>query len=153
MKEDNANSIGERFSILVKGLKMNNNSFAKSVGKAATTINYIVEGKSKPGYDVLESVVKTYPQVNPNWLLTGEGEMVKSVPTAPVVSTDSYLVEHLHTLEENFNRLAKQLENKDKQIEGLQRTVDALISLPGKSLDVPIKSRVLPLWPELKKVG
>lgn len=149
-------TIGERFAQLIESLGMNENSFAKSIDKSRSMIGFVVSGKSKPGFEFLEVVCKKFPRVSRDWLITGEGEMFK----AEQGPSDSYLKEHLHTLEENFNRLASQLEKKDQQLEaadkraeGLQRTIDGLMGMPGKSIDVPFESRVLPLWPELKKVA
>ncbi|GAB3761527.1 hypothetical protein [Spirosoma pomorum] len=126
---------------------MTNNSFAKSINKSSSTINYIVEGKTKPGYELLEGIVTTYPAVNAEWLMKGEGDMMKQAGSLPSPEKpDKYLVEHLGSLESNFARLVNQLESKDNQIAGLQRVVDAL--LPGKHNGMPYMGRVRPLWGE-----
>lgn len=72
-------TISERIGQLVKTLKMNNNSFAKSLGKPNSTIVNIVDGRSKPGYEILEVILETYPDVNPIWLMTGNGEMFQGM--------------------------------------------------------------------------
>jgi len=130
-------TINDRFVTLIKAVNMNISSFAKSIDKAYTSVEAICKGKTRPSYDLLESVFVHYPQLSRDWLVMGDGEMFRVEPshTGP---SDSYLKEHLHTLEENFNRLASQLEKKDQQLEaadrraeGLQRTIDALISRPS----------------------
>ncbi len=142
-------TINQRIAILIKELKMNNNSFAKSINKSSSTINYIVEGKTKPGYELLEGIVTTYPQVNAEWLMKGEGELMISAQTD---QPDTYLQEHLEKLETNFTKLLEQLtvkdtqiQYKDSQIAGLQRVVDAF--LLGKLDGVPFhEGRIVPLW-------
>lgn len=130
-------TIGERFSQLIEDQKLTTNAFATSLGKPYTSIKVILDGVSKPGFELIEKVLTTYPNLSSAWLLMGEGNMYRNIDNQPNKS-DDYLKEHLHTLEENFNRLASQLEKKDQQLEaadrraeGLQRTIDALISRPS----------------------
>ncbi len=73
------NTISERFRSLIKELGKTNNSFAKSLEKNSSTIQYIVDGKSKPSFDVMDAIFAKYPNVNPTWLMTGEGEKFKDV--------------------------------------------------------------------------
>lgn len=159
---NNGSTIGQRFAQLITALKLSNNAFAKSLGKSSTTINYIVDEKNKPGFDVLEATLNAYPEVNPDWLIKGNGEMVVE-SKATSNTEESYLLGHLRALEENFKKLATQLENKDKQIDGMQRTIDALLgSGKGKrekSFRKPAleTGRILELYPaeqsETKKVA
>ncbi|WP_020603161.1 helix-turn-helix domain-containing protein [Spirosoma spitsbergense] len=155
------NTISSRINQVMEKERMSVTAFSKAVNKSYTAISMILKGSSKPGWELLESILETFPDVNPGWLMTGDGEFLKAsvTPAAPGSGGDAYLVEHLHTLEENFARLAKQLESKDKQIEGLQRTVDALISRPatpasnflkpatftGKVLPLMAQKRFMPL--------
>lgn len=131
------NTINDRINVLLDKLRINANTFSKAIGKSYTAVDGIVKGKSKPGFEFLEAILVAFPEVNPGWLLAGDGEMLKGSLNQDK-ETDNYLKEHLKTLEENFARLAAQLEAKDKQLEaadkraeGLQRTVDYLISRPG----------------------
>lgn len=130
-------TIGERFSQLIEAHKLTTNAFATSLGKPYTSIKVILDGVSKPGFELIEKILTTYPNLSSAWLLMGEGNMFRAIDNQPDKS-DNYLREHLHTLEENFSRLASQLEKKDQQLEaavetakGLQRTIDALISRPS----------------------
>lgn len=116
-------TINERLTEFIKTVNKNTNSFAKSIGKTYTAIESICKGKTKPGYELLESIFLNYPQLSRDWLLMGEGEMIRSDHTQP---DNDYLLEHLKALEENFKLLTAQLATKDKQIDGLQRTADSL---------------------------
>ncbi|PQA59136.1 hypothetical protein [Siphonobacter curvatus] len=72
-------TINERFAQLIKALKMNNNSFAKSLGRTNTSIANIVDRGSKPGFELLEEIFEAYPEVNPIWLMRGTGEMFQAM--------------------------------------------------------------------------
>ncbi|GAB4050371.1 hypothetical protein [Spirosoma litoris] len=147
------NTINLRINQVMEREKMNINTFSKTLNKSYTAINSIVKGLSKPGWELLEAIISNFPDINPGWLMTGEGEMIKQVAPAiaPSSAPDSYLVEHLHTLEENFARLASQLESKDKQIETLTRLLE--VSMTQKASEksflngTSFEGRVIPFTP------
>ncbi|GAB3911479.1 hypothetical protein GCM10028803_53020 [Larkinella knui] len=121
-------TINERFKKLIEALGLNPNSFAKRLGKAQSSIAVIVEGKSKPGYELLEKVFANFPQVSRDWLLMGEGEMFRKEEKS--AGADKYLQEHLQTLEKKFETLLAQ---KDSVIEGLQSIIRYQREQLGKS--------------------
>ncbi len=131
-------TINERVSALVKAMDLSINAFAKKLGKAQSSISIITDGRSKPGFELLELICSTFPQVSSDWLLLGIGEMFRSTvrqqDTSANQSEDGYLKEHIVNLEESFRRLSERFDSellaKNQQIAGLQRTVDALV---GKS--------------------
>jgi transcriptional regulator with XRE-family HTH domain len=64
--------------------------FAETIGVARASISHILSGRNKPGFDFLESMVRHYPNLNFEWLLTGRGKMYNNAkapmeePAAPV---------------------------------------------------------------------
>lgn len=80
-------SIGQRFIQLIQHLGLSKNAFAQSLDKTATVIQHLVDERNKPGYDLLCKVFETYPNVSKDWLLLGQGAMLKSEipsPAAPL---------------------------------------------------------------------
>lgn len=129
------NTINERINGLIKASGLSTNAFAKKLGKPQSSIATVADGRSKPGFELLELICATFPDVSRDWLLMGEGEMHRQDNHAnPVSDGDGYLKEHIVNLEESFRRLSDRFDNellaKNQQIAGLQRTVDALV---GKS--------------------
>lgn len=95
-------NINERISYLVEN-KANNNKkkFAEMIGFAPQVVSNIVSGrKSKPSFDVLNAIKASFVDVNSEWLLTGEGEMLKEdkpyYPSHLVGKPDSKLEKELH---------------------------------------------------------
>lgn len=73
-------SINDRITQLID-FKANKNQkkFAEMIDFAPQVISNIVSGrKSKPSFDVLNAISSSFVDINPEWLLTGEGEMLKS---------------------------------------------------------------------------
>lgn len=74
------------------------------------------KGKSKhsaPSSEVLVEISTKYPEINLNWVLTGEGEMLKSTP-----NDASFFQKHSDLKEEN-NRLKVLLADKILEIDSL----------------------------------
>jgi transcriptional regulator with XRE-family HTH domain len=49
--------------------------FAETIGVARASVSHILAGRNKPGFDFLESMIRHYPGLNLEWLLTGQGRM------------------------------------------------------------------------------
>ncbi len=86
-------TINERVLLLIENQSNDNKrKFAKSIGYSAQVISNIVSGrKSNPSFEVLFAITKTFVDVNPEWLLTGKGEMLKVPVKAaeePITSTE-----------------------------------------------------------------
>ena len=57
--------------------------FAETLGVARASVSHILSGRNKPGFDFLESMIRHYPALNFEWLLTGRGRMYDSAKPAP----------------------------------------------------------------------
>ena len=51
--------------------------FADILSVARGSVSHILAGRNKPGYDFMESLLLHYPNLNLEWLLTGQGKMYK----------------------------------------------------------------------------
>lgn len=139
-----------RFSALTEHLHLSKAALAETIGVSRSLITLILSNKSKPGFEVIEATLKSFPQVNSDWLIKGEGEMFRSTtpPKQAVAAGGEYLLDKLAVLEASFQRLAsvyeEELAQKNRQIDGLQRTVDALV---GKSEPAPGPASAIPIIP------
>ena len=75
--------IDQRFAQLIKQFGLTKNSFAMSLGKTASVVQHLIDGRNKPGYDLLCKVFEIYPNVSRDWLLLGRGSMLVSGEPAP----------------------------------------------------------------------
>ena len=76
-------SIDQRFAQLIKQFGLTKNSFAISLGKTASVVQHLIDGRNKPGYDLLCKVFEIYPNVSRDWLMLGKGPMLVSGEHAP----------------------------------------------------------------------
>ena len=142
------NRINERIAEIIIHLRITKNAFAKSIGKSASAINFMVEGKSKPNFEVLDAICDKYKEINPSWLLTGEGNMLKSTTTVKAPE-DNYLNDYLEKLEEQFKRLLNQLETKDSQIQSLQEMLKMQLGKHRGVIKLGASRDIIELLPEI----
>lgn len=65
----------ERLQIFLKHIKISQSRFEKSIDVSNGYVNSMRKGV---GVEVLEKIKSTYPELNTNWLITGEGAMLKT---------------------------------------------------------------------------
>lgn len=95
-------SISERIQALINAFCNGKNSqFAKIIGVAESNIRSYLAG-TQPKFDILSTIAKTFA-INCEWLLTGEGDMLKSpsTPSSPSTPIDERPTEPAHHVPEN----------------------------------------------------
>tara|TARA_B100000900_G_scaffold414965_1_gene443242 strand:+ start:1378 stop:1752 length:375 start_codon:yes stop_codon:yes gene_type:complete len=51
------------------------NAFAQEIGVNRSTISHILTGRNKPSVEVLQKILKRFPELSSDWLLLGNGGM------------------------------------------------------------------------------
>lgn len=67
--------ISDRLKNIIEKLDLSQKAFAKSVGLTPSSLNDILNGRTKSISNTLQIAIQYVHGVNPDWLLTGEGEM------------------------------------------------------------------------------
>ena len=113
-----------RFKEFIAYKKLSQRRFQASIGVSSSYINGISDGI---GADVLRKVSTMYPELNTDWLLTGEGEMLRSSQgvqnqyggdhnnqslTMGQTSDSDKLIDLLKKKDEQIDRLIAMLEKK-----------------------------------------
>ena len=99
---------------------------------------YFNKLRNAPGLDKIDKMLRVFPELNREWVLTGEGSMLNdgyttfepvgvATPTAP-------------NLENEIKILQTQLELKDKLIDSLQAEVNTLKDMNKQLLQAITKS-------------
>ena len=72
-------TINERFKIIVERWYAGNDlKFAKSMGKYSSSFTKVINGTVNPRAATLQEVCKAIPELNPSWLLMGEGAITRT---------------------------------------------------------------------------
>lgn len=56
------------------------NSFAKKIGIPQVSLNNYTGGRRKLSLEVIEAVIQAFPNISAEWLLRGEGDMIRESP-------------------------------------------------------------------------
>lgn len=65
----------ERFKQLLDEKGLTATKFAAIIKVNASAMSHILNGRSKPGFDVLDKIAQAFPDINLNWLISGKGEI------------------------------------------------------------------------------
>ena len=74
---------------LISELKLSARQFDISIGTANGYILRMQKNNASVGSDVIERIIKEYPQVNLVWLITGKGDMYITEQSQPKVRSTS----------------------------------------------------------------
>lgn len=114
-------SIKDRLLIFIESIGSNPRQFSKSLGRSDSYVRTI--GKSI-GSDVIGNILLLHPNLNVNWLITGDGDMLLggSIDNA-----------NLLKIQEENRLLKEENERLNKQVWYLQGQVDLLLNKSPKS--------------------
>lgn len=54
-------------------------------------ISHILAGRNKPGFDLLQKILRRFPQISPDWLLLDKGSMYRADKTTEILPISSGL--------------------------------------------------------------
>ncbi len=131
--------INDRIYHLINVLKMNPTSFSDSLNVSVTVIFNIIKGRrSKPSYELIHNILKTYDKVNSDWLIKGEGAMWND----DVVTSDKFTpadIDLVSRIKELFIKLSLRNPNSPEVVE----LEELVLHLSNESLEQKHKLIVL----------
>jgi hypothetical protein len=71
-------SLPQRLKAIMDHYQLSPNSFAEKLLVQRSSLSHLFNGRNKPGWDFLEKLTSVYPEVNLDWLITGNGEMIEN---------------------------------------------------------------------------
>ncbi|WP_394749572.1 helix-turn-helix domain-containing protein [Spongiimicrobium salis] len=78
--------------------------FARKTGLSHQSASNYLKGKQKPDADKLSIIIQSFDNVDANWLLTGEGHMIKEKGINTSELTDYKILETIEFIEKNLDR-------------------------------------------------
>lgn len=132
--------IVERIRKIIDYKKISTRQFCIEVGVA----NGFLDKVKDVGSEKLLKILNTYPELSPEWLLTGKGDMLKKNEKGGISQTisgdnntmsgnDTYMgssdKETISQLKERLAEAERKLEEKDQQISKLINVIEKLNSI------------------------
>lgn len=74
MEKDEINS---RILKVYEASGLNKGSFANKLGISQAVLTHISTGRNKAGLEIITSILNNYPEINPDWLISGKGKIYR----------------------------------------------------------------------------
>lgn len=116
-------------------------SFERIVGFSNGSFASQYKNNKSIGSDKIENILKVYPEINPVWLLTGEGSMIKEETTPDNVvnepsveyiqekKTDNWLQEKIDNLMDDNSRNSRSIEKMVDTADRNSRMLEKMIGM------------------------
>ena len=78
----------ERIEYIILEKQLSNTEFCAKANIAPATLSHILSGRSKPSLAILRGVVTGFPDLNPEWVLLGTGEMYRNLSLSVLQDED-----------------------------------------------------------------
>ena len=78
----------EKLQQLMKSEGLTSSRMAEILGIQPSGISHILAGRNKPGFDLLQKILRRFPRVNPDWLLLDSEQMYRTGKPKSASSTN-----------------------------------------------------------------
>lgn len=135
--ESEATNMKERIIKIMECERMGQAQFASAIGIQRAAMSHIISGRNNPSLDVMTKILHRYPQINPDWLLLGKGEMLRdNTPAMEPADNIAKIPPQIQVVPEGhqelpFQESRKELENSEKtwavSVEKSSKTVSKIM--------------------------
>ena len=77
----------DRLSLFLSREQMRAGRFAEIMNIPASSVSHILSGRNKPSFDFIERLINNFPNLNPDWIITGRGDMYRSNTQFEVINS------------------------------------------------------------------
>ena len=68
----------DRVALIMAKFNLTSNNFAAKANLSPATLSHILTGRSKPTLTILRNIVAGFPELNPEWVMLGTGDMYRN---------------------------------------------------------------------------
>lgn len=68
----------EKILALLKSEGLKSSQLAERLEINPAAISHILSGRNKPGFELLQKILRKFPQINPDWLLLDDTQMYRT---------------------------------------------------------------------------
>lgn len=131
--ESEATNMKERIIKIMECERMGQAQFASAIGIQRAAMSHIISGRNNPSLDVMTKILHRYPQINPDWLLLGKGEMLRD-NTPAMVPADNIAKNppQIQVVPEGHQELPFQ--ESRKELDNSEKTWAVSVEKPSKTV-------------------
>lgn len=79
----------ERILQFIQSEQISSTQFADTIGVQRSSVSHILSGRNNPSFDFIKKILSNYHDMNPEWLILGEGEMYKTAVSRELFEGDT----------------------------------------------------------------
>lgn len=110
----------ERIKTLISHLGLSTRAFALNCGIRQNTLSNQLNGVRELSLQTVIAIIKTYPEVSADWLISGEGTMFKENMPDCNAERVLKLVDTINTLQDTINAKSETIATMAKRITELE---------------------------------
>ncbi|PKQ67015.1 helix-turn-helix transcriptional regulator [Labilibaculum manganireducens] len=96
---------------LINSEGLTSSKFADTIGVQRSSISHILSGRNNPSLDFVQKILTSFPSIDPNWLISGMGNMYKSQDSPSLFQEPEISRAPLETLPNHPPKLNKETIN------------------------------------------
>lgn len=81
--EENFTKTIDRITLYIEHKHISIHKFSLEIGVSNSYFNKMIKNRASIGSDIIEKILRSYDDLNPTWLLTGIGNMLRETPAPP----------------------------------------------------------------------
>ncbi|MDE5421713.1 helix-turn-helix domain-containing protein [Ancylomarina sp. DW003] len=125
----------DRIIQLLNNEGLSASKFADIIGVQRSSMSHILSGRNNPSLDFIQKIMRSFPQISGDWLISGDGEMIKGQASASLFQEVIKEEDPAPYQSSQPPKLKKEVsevtQNKTEQMPG----IDASAFLTGKSIE------------------
>jgi transcriptional regulator with XRE-family HTH domain len=147
--------LNKRVLSVMEAKQLTRSGFSAALEVSLPVLTHISSGRNKPGLELIQKILTTFSEVDPDWLLLGKGQMFRKKQEIPDISVDlerfSQLINRLSQLQQNESKVIQYHQILHKEISYLadldillQQNLEFLNTLPKEVQNIQhqIKSKL-----------
>ncbi len=121
----------DRILEVLKVKQLSPSQFAEEIGVQRSNISHLISGRNKPSLEFIQKIIKRFPDINPDYLLSGEGKLFRngsqteiefSAIPVPEVESEVELPSEPARFEPERPSKRKNVSTGDNPVEKLEKT-------------------------------
>lgn len=120
-----------RIEQIMKEFSLSATEFSERVGISLSVLSHIMSGRNNPSLDVVGKILRSFEEIDSDWLILGKGKMFRTLSSYPINGSD---------LEDN-EKLFKQPSAKIVEptlFEDIEESISPLATKLQKNIQIPV---------------
>ncbi|MGA2823693.1 MAG: helix-turn-helix transcriptional regulator [Bacteroidales bacterium] len=122
----------DRILSIIKYFNLSPSDFAEKIGVQRSSISHLISGRNKPSLEFIQKIMSRFPEINPEWILNGNGKMLKigiNTELGILPFENSPVKNNNEEIKEPIKRESSRIQVKKRSVAPEERQVEKIIYL------------------------